>query len=763
MANILYTEMAAVCAVVLAILLNRTLATYEEGFTRNGFVRLLVFSIVFCTIDAIWGIFASHTLVLDKWGLLVSTYAFHAMSALAAFFWLRFTIGFFEKKVFVIGIKVFGWMLLLAQLIILVSNVFLNQVFVISEVVGDGPIYKTLAWRSALFYLQFANYLTIGIYALIVYASKKKKDYKIKNIIIFSIVSIIMGILQLAFPDMPMYSCGFMISALVIFGFVITKEQQEIIALRNTIEIRKEKDEIAEAVSLIAPIIISLNVSKNEYKILSHDGFSKRKALLQGNIDFLLSEGLPSIYDDDMPKFKEMFDRKNLIRAYNNGDHYVVMEHRQVGSNGAVRWVYTRVVFLEESTNDNILAIWIAQDMEEVKRQQLIYQEQIEKACEEAEEANKAKTNFLSSMSHDIRTPMNAIVGMVDIAKTKVDKPEEVLDSLNKIGYAGRQLVCLVNDILDYSVIESGKLSIRYEDFNVIEGFEHFKYIYQASYAEKKLKCEYIIHDTIYPYISVDPVRINQISGNLVSNAIKYTPEGGRIRVETYQEMRGDKLYSVFIVSDTGIGMSKEFMNDMWGTFTRATDTRINRIVGAGLGLSIVKSLVDMLDGTIEVQSELNKGSTFTVSIPTKPSVSATFIEDDLEDLYENRKYFLLVAEDNDLNYEIIKELLEIEGISCERAENGEECIHMFEESTSNKYDAILMDIQMPVMNGLEATKIIRKSSHMNAKTIPIIAMTANAFNDDIDKCLKAGMNDHLSKPVEMNRVRMSLKKWIKY
>ncbi len=390
------------------------------------------------------------------------------------------------------------------------------------------------------------------------------------------------------------------------------------------------------------------------------------------------------------------------------------------------------------------------------------YYEEMKTAYEEAKQANAAKTNFLSSMSHDIRTPMNAIIGMVDIALHHIDEPERVEDSLHKIKVSSRQLVALVNDILDISAIESGKLKLRLTENNLFTCFERFRATYIPEIQQKAQTADFRIHNIISPWALFDDVRVMQIVSNLLGNAIKYTPERGTITFEAYQEYGENRLlYTTFIVEDTGIGMSEAFMQRMWDTFSRATDTRINTIQGAGLGLAIVKELVELMDGTIEVRSELNKGSVFKVRLALQPLAKKTE-EGEEAPVEDTLQLHALVAEDNEMNWEIAEELLAMHGITADCARDGAICVKMFEEAPAGTYAVILMDMQMPNMDGIEATKKIRSSEHPEATTIPIIAMTANAFAEDVAHCKEAGMNDHLSKPIEINKVIATIQKYTK-
>lgn len=426
-------------------------------------------------------------------------------------------------------------------------------------------------------------------------------------------------------------------------------------------------------------------------------------------------------------------------------------------------WVQVHMLVYHRDAEGNATDIlWLANDIDAQKTRELKITEELEKAYEDARQANFAKSRFLSSMSHDIRTPMNAIMGMVDIAMRHEDDPGRVHDNLKKIEMAGGQLISLVNDVLDISAIESGKLELRPSENNVKAGFTRLETIFRPQMEQKNIEAIFEMHDISYPWIMIDDVRMDQICSNLISNALKYTPEEGTVHIELSEGTTiNGAPFITFIVSDTGIGMSKEFMEHMWETFSRATDTRINKIQGAGLGLSIVKDLIDKMGGTITVKSEVNKGSTFTVVLPISPIESIDEEDEEEEDYEEMLSMHILVAEDNDLNWEIANELLEINGISAERAEDGKKCLEIFTNAPAGTFDAILMDMQMPIMNGCESSEAIRASKHPEAKTIPIIAMTANAFAEDVAKCKEAGMNDHLSKPIDITKVVSTIRRYV--
>ena len=517
-----------------------------------------------------------------------------------------------------------------------------------------------------------------------------------------------------------------------------------------------------------------------------------------------------------------------------------------------------------------------------------IFNRQLKAAAKEAELASRAKTDFLSAMSHDIRTPMNAIIGLTLIAEKNVDDQKLVSENLRKINLASNHLLTLINDILDISKVESGKLNVSPQTFSIVETVENLMNLSQPMIKEKNIDFSFHISRMDKEYLYADQLRLNQIYINILSNAIKYTEANGSVTVDMKEEESEKEGYVklTYRVADTGIGMSKEYMATMYQPFSRQTDSRVNKIQGTGLGLAITKQMVDLMEGTIECESEPGKGTTFTVTLDlpvsdhqrldmkfdkmdvlivdddevlletavdtleslglvteqasnglealgmikhreqtgknydiviidlkmpdvdgietirrirsevksnvpillisayswsdveqeakeagvngflSKPLFRSTLYdriseilgtetkssepENDYSDLEDMN---ILVAEDNDINWEIISTLLSMYGITTERAENGRVCLEKIKSATQGQYSLIFMDIQMPEMNGLDATKAIRALDDPWASSIPIVAMTADAFSENVTECLKAGMNGHLAKPIDIKLV----------
>ena len=382
--------------------------------------------------------------------------------------------------------------------------------------------------------------------------------------------------------------------------------------------------------------------------------------------------------------------------------------------------------------------------------------------AKQAEEANQAKSQFLSTMSHDIRTPMNGIIGMTNIARKHVDDPAYVKECLRKVSLTSDHLLTLINDILDISKVESGSMTLNPAVFSLEKSIEKLTDIVQIQVEEKKLCFDTKVEIT-EPYLIADELRLNQIFINILTNAVKYTPQGGSIQMSVREEMlENGNVRLSYQVTDTGMGMSEEFQKDMYHMFARAEDGRIGKIQGTGLGLAIVKQMVDLMKGTIECKSVVNEGTTFKVRIDLKKGSEEEYRKlygtgETMSDHFENIR--VLVAEDNDLNWEISCELLKSLGVTCDRAKDGKECVDILEASKENPYDLVFMDIQMPVMDGKAAARRIRQSSSNYLKHIKIIAMTADAFAEDIQECMEAGMNGHISKPVDARKVIEVLRK----
>ena len=419
----------------------------------------------------------------------------------------------------------------------------------------------------------------------------------------------------------------------------------------------------------------------------------------------------------------------------------------------------------EYEKRNNEIQTQAMKEMEESNKKLKKAKDITTEALQTAENANKAKTDFLSNMSHDIRTPMNAIIGMTSLIRYDAGNKDKVIEYADKIDISSQHLLGIINDVLDMSKIEAGKTVFKYNDFSILNFIQEINTLFQSQIDEKKQTLTIIKENIRHEWVNGDQVHLMQIFSNLLSNAVKYTQEGGKIQFLVEECETKSSVYAKyrFLVSDNGMGMSADFKETIFDPFTRAESSMTNKIQGTGLGMAITRNLVKAMGGTIDLESELGQGSCFEVLIDMRIAEERTIALAAQEEIDEQDDNILqgmrfLCAEDNELNAEILMELLKIEGAECIICENGERVLETFEQSAPGDYDMILMDVQMPVMNGYEATKAIRRSSHELAMKIPIIAMTANAFSEDIQHSLAAGMNAHVSKPVEMKVLEKTIR-----
>ena len=386
-------------------------------------------------------------------------------------------------------------------------------------------------------------------------------------------------------------------------------------------------------------------------------------------------------------------------------------------------------------------------------------------AAENAESANRAKSTFLFNMSHDIRTPMNAIIGYADLASRHLDDPAKLEKYMENIQVCGQNLLMLLNNVLDLARIENDKTEMEYSVSDVEKDFRNCIAMFQNQ-ADSKGQTLTVTTQLPYPYIYADIPHLTEVCTNLVSNAVKYTGAGGTIRCGITQKPGGKEGWcdTVVTVADNGIGMSQEFQKHIFEPFERERTSTVSKVEGSGIGMGIVKKLVGLMGGAVEVESKIGVGSTFTVTIPCRIA-SEDEIQAKREINPSDQKCLcgtrILLTEDNDLNAEIATELLQEEGCTVDRAKDGVECVDMLEKAANGTYQLILMDVQMPVMNGYDATKKIRRMDDPQKANIPIVAMTANAFSEDKQVALDAGMNDHIAKPINMSVLVPTLRKYL--
>ena len=500
--------------------------------------------------------------------------------------------------------------------------------------------------------------------------------------------------------------------------------------------------------------------------VFSNSGAKLFEHMPDGLYETFLKKYLEPVLPEDWEKQRYKLRLSELIHMFVKNDGNYECELR-VKMEGMYRWVRVECMQINESNAIPRTMAMILTDIHETHSRSDQVADALKDAYHSAVEANKAKSLFLSSMSHDIRTPMNGIIGMTQIALQHLDDSGRVEDCLRKIDESSKHLLELINEVLDMSKIESGNTSLNNEPTYLYDMAKMSADLCATQIEKKHHHFTLDLSGLTQDYVLADPVRLRQIFVNLLSNAIKYTPQGGNIlfKAQTLPMGQQEEGCYRFIVKDNGIGMSESFLQQLYEPFAREDNSMTNVEQGTGLGLSITQSIIAMMGGTIEAKSRPGEGTCFIVTLRFTRLKEDNMQKQETaqsEDNVSFEGFRVLLTEDNELNREIASELLSDIGLEIEIAKNGKEAVEKVMMKPDHYYDLIFMDIQMPVMNGYEATRAIRSLDKEYAKNIPIIAMTANVFQDDIMKAIESGMNEHVTKPVDMKLVCRILQKWLK-
>ena len=536
------------------------------------------------------------------------------------------------------------------------------------------------------------------------------------------------------------------------------------VLLKKALDEATKRSEIILAIATLYVTIIHANVKERTYELLKGHDLVQKILGQKGKIDDVM-ERLPTAFAamEGREKFRKFLNFDTLTERLRN-TNYVSTEF--VSINGG--WRLSRFIVKSRDTQGNVVdVLYVVRDITEEKLREIMYQKQLKESMEDAQRANISKTAFLRRMSHDIRTPLNGIVGMIHIAQKHSNDVAKLQECRQKVLQSTDYLQKLINNVLDISKLESGSLVLEHKSFDMVELLSNNMTVVAMSAYENGVRFEGGVEaNTIrHRYLIGSPVHLSRVLMNLASNAIKYNHFHGTVNVHC-EELSDDGNIAVFkfVCSDTGLGMSEEFQKHAFDVFAQEGKQSTTTFSGSGLGLSIVKDIIELMGGMIELESKENVGSTFTVTVPFKIDhlvENNDSQKDSCSQSMELSGKRVLLVEDNAINMEIAYAILEEEHLNITEAKNGKEALEIFQNSKLNEYDVIIMDVMMPVMDGLEATKAIRMLEREDAKKIPIIAMTANAFEEDRKACLDAGMDEHIGKPIDIPLLKRTITKAI--
>lgn len=531
----------------------------------------------------------------------------------------------------------------------------------------------------------------------------------------------------------------------------------------------EELQVVARNTLVVFEEIYVVEVDQDYYRMI----YPQMEHMEEGNYENAIEEhfGTGKIFAEDRERVSYFLSIRGM-REQLKEKNYVEEKYRRTLEGGQVVWCLTSLTVLERKEQLPVTVIIAIRNIEAIIAEEEKQKRQLHMAMQKAEAANLAKADFLSRMSHDIRTPINTIMGMTEIAKSNLDDKERVLDCFKKITLASNHLLAMINEVLDMSKIDTGKMTLRQEPFSMEELLENFIAMAKSQTNEKHHTLNVTLAPIEHKYLLGDSVRIQQVFMNMISNAVKYTPEGGNISITMREVWESGKDYSRFLFEfkDNGIGMSREFRQKIFEPYEREKNTAVENIQGTGLGMYISHKFISMMGGEIQVESEVGVGTCFTVIIPLRHDSNQRIQQEEkCQAQAELEKWKqtdfsgkrILLVEDNEFNQEIAQVMLESVGIQVVIAPNGQKALQIFNTHPEGFFDMIFMDIQMPGMNGYETTRRIRALGRGDASQIPIIAMTADVFAEDVQAAKDAGMNEHMGKPLEVETLRKTLCRWL--
>ena len=744
----LYIGIDIICIISLIIISILTMYGMEQKINLLRFQSLLIATVLWVSLDAVWGLMEAGIIVMSGRGQLWF-YAIYlgavliAMQRWASYLAQVMRFEFIENKI--IRILILGLTMGLAAFIVAVA-----QSGLIYDLQGDEVIKDSWMFGVVIF-LGYAYPIGEAIYALARIFMKKYRFERRRSlsIAIFAFYPLVFSLLHYATREFPFLGLGLTLAIVQVYLYVQSFEQEQYANIS-----------IIKSYNRLFLGTYYANIEENRCKIIDVIESVKFPYHAEGDYDRVMEAFVETFaVEEDKAYMKEQCARETVRKKLTQENPFYTIDYRRDFREKGYKWYRVHIILCSVTKSGEPRHVVLSiMDVDEERRKEIEYQKSLE-------HANQAKSDFLSHMSHDIRTPMNAIVGYATLLGQNTENPDKVRNYTEKIQASSQHLLGLINDVLDMSVIENGTITITESEFAIVELVQEIETIIRPLAENKQQKFDIHTYGVDEGIMTGDKIRIKQILLNLLSNSIKYTQQEGSI-ILTIRQDTNDREWLCFEVKDNGVGMSQEFMQTMFEPFSREENSSTRKIQGTGLGMAITKKLVDMIGGVIHVESSKGIGTRSVVSIPAKLQVPEQ--EKGEEVVVQTTKWnkkckgkCFLVAEDYAENIEIITEILAIDGVQCRVAINGSEAVKTFTESETGLFDLILMDIQMPMMNGYEATKMIRACSHPQAKTIPIIALTADAFEEDVRKAMNAGMNAHIPKPIDLNTLRTTIARFL--
>ncbi len=758
-----YSIVSGLCVLLVFVLYTRMVTKVERSEKRDNYVDIMTISMIYLALDVLWGVIYADLLPMPVFIQKVIYALYYSASAILSYRWFVY-VEFMQGSILYKNpvTRRISQLPMFFVVVVAVLSIWTKSLFYINE----QGVYSRGDWYIPQL---------IFTYGYIIFAAAKllirmllNKDFQEQNtymtMLSYFVFPVVFGVLQIANQDMPYLCIGIALATLQTYLFNVNFEQERELSTSKIHSFTR---------LFISSYYLNLQTGIREY--LSNQE-EKVEAYLTGEF----YKEAPDNYEEAIHMYADVFVHKDDRETYRTKCARNYMEkhlsvdnlfysfnYRQVTA-GKEKWYRMHVIaasFLPNGVASHV--VMAVMDVDKQIATEIKQQQAVEEALIQAESANKAKSTFLSNMSHDIRTPMNAIIGFTNLAQTHIDNKELVSRYLEKIVSASNHLLSLINDILDMSRIESGKIQIQEDEMSIVEAVRDVKNLIQPMAEEKKIQFT-INMDIKNNHIYCDKLRLNQILINLLGNAVKFTPERGEITLDIKQEPLAPEGYGVYIfkVKDNGIGIAPEFLDKIFKAFEREKAKVAQGIQGTGLGLSITKSMVELMGGKISVDSQVGQGSEFTVKVVfmlqdtdkddySVEDLTKRQLEEKQNKQEERRNLFagkkILLVEDNNLNREITRMLLIEAGFVIDEAVNGQEAVEKVKASEVGEYAVVLMDIQMPIMDGYEATKQIRRLPVRALANVPILAMTANAFAEERRKAMSCGMNGHISKPMDIN------------